>query len=150
MYANHNITFVKRRTFITSVPSIPHEEAYCSTFIHQSLNIYKTRSINVDSSDSDSCKSEFKRIKLDVTPSRKKSTNAVISKRKNNFVMSPNHSKNHIPQKLHLSQSKNSKAFLCKRVSNNINGAVSSTVKKKDGMVNIISPVFGKINENIF
>lgn len=146
LYTNHNITYVRKQTFITAVPSFSQEEHY-NSLLQQRLNAIRDKSEIIDLCDSDSTKTEFKRVKFEPCPINKKPINSVISKQKNNFIITSNVSKSSISSKLQLSQSSNNKAFVCKRSSNNINGALPAKIKRQDGMVNMISPVFGKINK---
>ncbi|XP_066905185.1 uncharacterized protein [Halyomorpha halys] len=148
LYTNHNITYVRRQTFITAVSSFSQEEHY-NSLLQQRLNAIRDKNEVIDLCDNDTTKTEFKRVKFETsTGNNKKPINSVISKQKNNFIITSNVSKScSISSKLQINQPTNNKAFVCKRSSNNINGALPAKIKRQDGMVNIITPVFRKINK---
>lgn len=138
---------MRKQTFFTAVPSFSQEEHY-NSLLQQRLNSIRDKSEIIDLCESDSAKTEFKRVKFEPCPvNNKKPINSVISKQKNNIIITSNVSKGSISSKLQLNQPPNNKAFVCKRSSNNINGALPAKIKRQDGMVNMISPVFGKINK---
>lgn len=146
LYASHNIPCVNRSSVMTST-SLARDKR-CSSVNDSNFNIIGAKSTIIDLCNPSVNKLDLKKIQFEIDCGVKKTVSSLSSKQKGHVLISTNSPKNQChKQKIIVNQpvsNNNNKTMICKRTNNNINGAVPAKIKKQEGLVNIVRPVFGK------